>query len=50
MIGQKIRKNFLRKNGGKKLLKNYSNDMQKLLTTIYPDHLFPFDHFPKKFN
>ena len=34
----------------KKILKYYSNDYKKLLTTIYPNYLFNFEKFPLKIN
>ena len=40
----KISRKKIIQNGGKKLiLKYYENDLQKLLTSIYPKHIFPFD-------
>ena len=33
---------IIKKNGGKRLLKIYSNDMKKLLSTIYPKHSWNF--------
>ena len=39
-----VKKSQILINGGKKLLLNYSNDLKKLLITIYPNHQWNFDN------
>ena len=46
---KKISRNKLLENGAQRLLAHYSNDMKKLLTSLYPHHNFSFSSEKIKF-